>query len=150
MEIFPSVKTISISINKGNTSNDKNEKTINSYAPNKNPPKKLNSTNISNLRSISSNSKYKKGSKSKKNISNIIKGYDFSKLQNKLIHEGFDISKSITEQNFNIFDLKDLIGYNNVLPIMGRVILENLGLLDEEILNTTKLDKFFGICKQSI
>lgn len=71
-----------------------------------------------------------------------MKGYDFSKLQNKLIHEGFDISKSITEKNFNIFDLKDLIGYNNVLPIMGRVILENLGLLDEEILNTAKLDKF--------
>ena len=150
MEIFPSVKTISISINKGNTSNDKNEKTINSYAPNRKPPKRFNSTNVANLRSISSNSKYKKGSKSKKNISNVMKGYDFSKLQNKLIHEGFDISKSITEQNFNIFDLKDLIGYNNVLPIMGRVILENLGLLDEEILNTTKLDKFFGICKQSI
>lgn len=60
-----------------------------------------------------------------------MKGYDFSKLQNKLIHEGFNISKSITEKNFNIFDLKDL-----------RVILENLELLDEEILNTAKLDKF--------
>ena len=146
MEIFPSVKTISISINKGNTSNDKNEKTISSYTQIRNPPKRFNSTNVSNLRATSSvvnaNSKFKKNSKSKKNISNVIKGYDFSKLQNKLIHEGFDISKLVTEKHFNIFELKDLIGYNNVLPIMGRVILEKLGLLDEEILNTAKLDKF--------
>ena len=142
MEIFPSVKTISISINKGNTSNDKNEKNINSYNQNRIPPKRFNSSNAANLRVVNSNSKFKKNSKSKKNISNTIKGYDFSKLQNKLIHEGFDISKSITEKNFNLFELKELIGYNNVLPIMGRVILENLGLLDEEILNTAKLDKF--------
>ena len=146
MDIFPSVKTISISINKGNASNDKNEKTINSYTQNKIPPKRFNSTNAANLRVtnviVNPNSKYKKNSKSKKNISNAMKGYDFSKLQNKLIHEGFDISKSITEKHFDIFELKELIGYKYVLPIMGRVILENLGLLDEEILNTAKLDKF--------
>ena len=136
MEIFPSIKTISISIKKGSTSNTQNIF----------PPKRFNSSNAASLGMIksigSSNSKFKKNCKSRKNISNTIKGYDFSKLQNKLIHEGYDISKSITEKNFNIFELKELIGYNNVLLIMGRVILENLGLLDEEILNSAKLDNF--------
>ena len=64
------------------------------------------------------------------------------KFENKLIHEGYDISKLITEKNFDIFKLKDLIEYNNVLPMVGRTILENLGLLDEDILNTSKLDQF--------
>jgi len=84
---------------------------------------------LANLRVVNSNSKYKKNSKSKKNISNSIKGYDFTRLQNKLIHEGIDISKSVTEKNFNLFELKELMGYNNVLPIMGRVIWKILGFL---------------------
>ena len=80
-------------------------------------------------------------SKSRKNVPHF-KEYSYQKVYDKLIHEGYDISKLITEKIFNIFELKELIGYNNVLPIMGRVILENLGILDEGILNISKLDNF--------
>ena len=89
----------------------------------------------------------KRNSMSINNISNNIKiqgskDYSFYKLQSKLNAENFDISKLITSKHFDIFKLESIIGYKNVLPIMGRVILENLGLLDEGILNQNKLDNF--------
>ena len=61
--------------------------------------------------------------------------FPFINIQNKLIQDGYDIAKIINTKNFDIFILKDLIGYNNVLPFVGRIILENLGLIDEEILS---------------
>ena len=64
------------------------------------------------------------------------------KTENILRSEKYDISKLITSKNFDIFKLESLIGYDNVLPLMGRTILENLGLLDEGILCQEKLDKF--------
>ena len=87
-------------------------------------------------------------SKSRKKIPQF-KDYSYIKYLNKLIHEGYDISKSITEKTFNIFQLKELIGYDNLLPMVGRTILENLGLIDEEIINVSKLDKFLvSVSKQ--
>ena len=155
--IFPSVQKISITINNNNIG-----KGISNYNHRKDSMKRFNSINsvnisltnsivCSNNNSIDNNtetikSKFEKisskaKSKSKKNIPHI-KEYSYIKFQNKLIHEGYDISKSITEKNFNIFELKDLIRYNNVLPMIGRAILENLGLLDEDILDISKLDQF--------
>ena len=155
--IFPSVQKISITINNNNIG-----KGISNYNHRKDSMKRFNSINsvnisltnsivCSNNNSIDNNtetikSKFEKisskaKSKSKKNIPHI-KEYSYIKFQNKLIHEGYDISKSITEKNFNIFKLKDLIRYNNVLPMIGRAILENLGLLDEDILDISKLDQF--------
>ena len=64
------------------------------------------------------------------------------KTENILRYEKYDISKLITSKNFDIFKLESLIGYDNVLPLMGRTILENLGLLDEGIIYQEKLDKF--------
>ena len=68
--------------------------------------------------------------------------YSYYKIQNILHSENYDISKSITLKNYDIFELEKLIGYDNVLPLIGRIILENLGLLDENILNQNKLDSF--------
>lgn len=86
--------------------------------------------------------KNKKGFGTDKSIPHISKNhFPFINIQNRLIHEGYDISKIINE-NFDIFTLKDIIGYGNVLPFVGRVILENLGLIDEEILSVQKLDPF--------
>ena len=65
--------------------------------------------------------------KSSNKIRKIFKEYSFFKIQNILLSENYDISKSITSKNFDIFQLENLIGYNNVLPISGRIILENLG-----------------------
>ena len=99
--------------------------------------------NFNNKDNTNNKSKYTSKSKSKINLPNI-KENAYDKLQNQLIHEGYDISKLITQKIFNIFELKELIGYNNVMLIMGRTILENLGLLDEEILNVSKLDPFLN------
>ena len=156
--LFPSVQKISITIN-----NDNNiDKETSTFSHRCDPDKifnSINSVNISLTNSIvcpNNNSTENKSeiikskfekfsskakSKSKKNIPHI-REYSYIKFQNKLIHEGYDISKLITDKNFNIFELKELIGYINVLPMIGRTILENLGILDEDILDITKLDNF--------
>jgi hypothetical protein len=64
------------------------------------------------------------------------------KSQNILLSQNYELAKLITTKNFDIFKLESLIGYNNVLPLVGRTILENLGLLDEGILCQDKLDNF--------
>ena len=165
--MFPSVQKISITINNDNNG-DKNLSDNNQRKTSNNHYNSVNSVNISltnsivysnnnsssnnstNINSTNNNRKesHKKKSqnlpskaKSRKNIPHF-KEFSYLKFENKLIHEGYDISKLITEKNFDIFKLKDLIEYNNVLPMVGRTILENLGLLDEDILNTSKLDQF--------
>ena len=153
IENFPSIQKISINISDDNN----NEKDIIDYIKiNKKAPRKLNTFNAVSFpskdfnESSNINEKLNKTfSKSKKNLPHIIKEYSYEIFQKKLIHEGYDISKLITIKNFNIFELKELIGYKNVLPIMGRTILDNLGLLDEDILNISKLDKFLvSVSKQ--
>ena len=109
---------------------------------------KKSNKNKSKFKSSLSNSiKGKRNSISIKNITsgilnNCETDYSYMKIQNILHSENYDISKSITLKNFDIFELEKLIGYDNVLPLMGRIILENLGLLDEGILNQNKLDNF--------
>ena len=141
---FPSVQKISITINNNESSN----KII----------KGLNTESFKDERKLSTdeeNSAMKvnldftkktidiKPSITDKVIPHISKNYfPFINIQNKLIQEGYDIAKIINAKNFDIFVLKDLIGYSNVLPFVGRIILENLGLIDEEILSVEKLDPF--------
>ena len=54
-------------------------------------------------------------------------------------------TKRITEKDFNIFELKKIVGQNNVLPLMGKTILETFGLKEEKIINVNKLDTFLNI-----
>ena len=61
---------------------------------------------------------------------------------NLLISNHCDDVKDITSFDFNIFELKKKVGYNNVLPIMGYTILKTLGLVDNKIINTKKLESF--------
>ena len=138
--IFPSVQRISISIN--DDDNMGKEITNSIVRSNNNSTEKISNKVKSKLGKIAEKSK------SKKNIPHM-REYSYIKFQNKLMHEGYDLSKLITNKNFNIFELKELIGYNNVLPLIGRTILENLGLLDEDILNKSKLDDFLvSVSKQ--
>ena len=109
--------------------------------------KKSNKNKSKFKNSLSSSIKGKRNSISIKNITsgilnNCETDYSYMKIQNILHSENYDISKSITLKNFDIFELEKLIGYDNVLPLMGRIILENLGFLDEGILNQNKLDNF--------
>ena len=52
--------------------------------------------------------------------------------------------KQITNIEFNIFELKKIVGQNNVLPLMGGVILETFGLKNEKIINVNKLEAFLN------
>ena len=148
--LFPSVQKISITIN----NNNNNENIVNNqnkenreYKPqrsNKRRHTSINEVNISLTKSIEYPDDYKRNRNfiSNKKIFNIAKDYSFFKIKNKIIRDGYDSSKLINERNFDIFKIKEIIGYNNVLPFVGRMILENLGLIDEEILSIDKLDSF--------
>ena len=52
--------------------------------------------------------------------------------------------KQILDKEFDIFELKQIVGQNNVLPVMGGVILEAFGLKNEKIINVNKLEAFLN------
>ena len=70
-----------------------------------------------------------------------IKMFSYVSIINSLFEENFD-PKKIVSKSFNIFELKKIIGYENVLPLMGRIILDTFGLDNDRIINTDKLDNF--------
>ena len=62
-------------------------------------------------------------------------------IERALKNINYNTSK-ILDKSFNIFELKELIGQDNVLPIMGKTILEAFGLYSDDIISTQKLDPF--------
>jgi len=52
--------------------------------------------------------------------------------------------KQILDKEFDIFELKQIVGQNNVLPVMGGVILEAFGLKNEKIIKVNKLEAFLN------
>ena len=140
---FPSVQKISITINNNDLSCKTNKSLL---TENQKEQNRFNNINDFEMTDISSTTKIEKKLRAfgtDKSIPHISKNhFPFMNIQNRLVHEGYDIVKIINEKNFDIFTLSDIIGYNNVLPYVGRVILENLGLIDEEILSVDKLDSF--------
>jgi hypothetical protein len=62
-------------------------------------------------------------------------------IENILSKSNFD-PKLILEKDFNIFELKKLIGHENVLPLMGKTILDAFGLINDKIISTKKLNAF--------
>ena len=59
-----------------------------------------------------------------------------------LIEKFFDYLKLVTDKDFNIFELKEKVGYKNVLPIMCHIIMKTLGLYDPKIISIKKIDSF--------
>ena len=59
-----------------------------------------------------------------------------------IINEPSFNPKIIMEKEFNIFDLEKRVGHKNVLPIMGRTMLDAFGLIDEKIMPIKKLEPF--------
>lgn len=57
-----------------------------------------------------------------------------------LIDSSFDPKKILTKE-FDIFELKNLIGTENVLPLIGKTILDAFGI-NHTMLNISKLDSF--------
>ena len=67
--------------------------------------------------------------------------FPFLSLQQLLNEPNFN-PKIIMEKEFNIFDLEKKVGHKNVLPIMGRTMLDSFGLIDEKIMPVDKLEPF--------
>ena len=59
-----------------------------------------------------------------------------------LIEKHFEFMRSITDKDFNLFELKKLVGYQNVLPLMCHFIFKILGLIDSKIILVKKLIPF--------
>ena len=80
------------------------------------------------------------------NIESGVLNKSFSKYSSSLIERALNDIKyplhRIIEKTFNIFELKEIIGQDNVLPIMGKVILDSFGLYSDDIISTEKLDPF--------
>ena len=135
--LFPSVQKISITINNNNNENNINNQNKENgenipQRTNKRRHTSINEENISLRNSIDVSKRYTDFNRNKKML-NIGKDYSFFKIKNKIIRDGYDSSKLINERNFDAFKIKEIIGYNYVLPFVGRMILENLGLIDEEM-----------------
>ena len=102
---------------------------INKFLNKNNNFKRINNNN-NNL--ISKNSEY-----------DSLEKYSYIYIDHLLKQYNYD-TKRITEKDFNIFELKKIIGQSNVLPLIGRVILEAFGLKDDKIINVNKLDNFLN------
>ena len=81
-------------------------------------------------------------SKSKNKINTSIRKKRESVPLVTFINEHINDVKDITSFDFNIFELKKKIGYDNILPIMGFAVLKTLGLADNKIISIKKLKPF--------
>ena len=156
----------SYSLNKGtNNSRNRQVTSFNALKPfNSNLSNEINSnTTINYLNKINrflnknNNYNYKKFSnnnlvsipqkvnnnKNKNSEIDSLEKYSYIYIDHLLKQYNFD-TKKITEKEFNIFELKKIVGQSNVLPLMGRVILETFGLKDDKIINVSKLDTFLN------
>ena len=75
------------------------------------------------------------------NNNKITTHYSSNILEKALIDINYPPSR-IIEKTFNIFELKEIVGQDNVLPIMGKVILDSFGLYSDDIISIEKLDPF--------
>ena len=126
--------------NKNNSSYMRNKKNFNFYSINKsmeryfkNEMEQIRKKNIQ--KNMSNKTNY---NRNKTFISNKV---DPNYLNN-LIEKNFDFMKTITDKDFNIFELKKLVGYKNVLPLMCQFMFKILGLIDPKIISIKKFIPF--------
>ena len=141
-----------------NSYNDKNEKV-------KNKKFYINSVNSSNLIQNNNNNFNINNNINNNNINNnnnITLNYsinnssplrkltkiNYSKIYSNLKSHNFNILSVLTKE-FNIFELERIIGYYNVLPIIGKEILKHFGLIKSEFINIKKLDNFLNTISTS-
>lgn len=134
----------------------KSHKNLQSYSPNKLIKKKATaviSPKSKNSQKLLYNSERRAKSGKKLSAPNIdsmtlfktiISGmsvYSSAKMEKALLDINYNPNKILTK-TFNIFELKEIIGQDNVLPIMGKTILDAFGLYSDDIISTEKLDPF--------
>ena len=100
-------------------------------------PKRIKNPNLINrLNTDNSLNKQKMNSKEKGLYKNL------NKKSPKFLKDMNYPPSRILDTAFNIFELKEVVGYDNVLPIVGKVILDAFGLDTNEIICTEKLQPF--------
>ena len=102
------------------------------------PERKEKKVTINENQSLDSNNL----NKSKNKINTSIRKKRESVPLVTFINEHINDVKDITSFDFNIFELKKKIGYDNILPIMGFAVLKTLGLADNKIISIKKLKPF--------
>ena len=133
------------------TNTNNNEKTFEINTTQKNYIKTENKSHDNNNCLIKSNIKIENTNRtnklSEKNIINNnfdikVKKGNLTVSLDSLIYDYINEMKNITSFDYNIFELKKKVGYNNVLPLMGYTIFKTLGLFDNKIISTKKLESF--------
>ena len=130
------------SVNTSNLIQNKNNNylNINNNTNNTNNNNNTNNTNNNNITlnySINNSSPLRKLTK-----------INYSKIYSNLKSHNFNILSVVTKE-FNIFELERIIGYYNVLPIIGKEILKHFGLINTEFINIKKLDNFLNTLSTS-
>ena len=128
--------------NKNEKKTNKNQKNSNNQSFNS---QNIQNHNYSNLNNMNSPLLKEKNSPFNQKKSQIQKKPQFENSFNYIetcIQLANFSPKKILEKDFNIFELKKIIGHTNILPLMGKIILESFGLIDESIISINKLDKF--------
>ncbi len=82
--------------------------------------------------------------KQKSTIDNNDLHKSFSKETPKFLSDINYPTSRILEKTFNIFELKEIVGHDKVLPVMGTVILDSFGLNVDDIISTEKLEPFLA------
>ena len=67
---------------------------------------------------------------------------NFKKESPRFLNEQNYPKSRILDKSFNIFELKEYVGYEKALPYVGKVILDAFGLNVDEIIATEKLEPF--------
>ena len=111
------------------------------------------SNEINHYLSLNPNIKHKRPKINLKNLPNKKINHNLdSESQNKIIPSNHHIdniirthnydTRQILSKDFNIFDLIKLIGKNNVLPLVGTVVLDTFGLKNDKYIKVSKLELF--------
>ena len=140
------IKPIFIDINNMNKKEDDqssflndSQDTLESYFENRKNEELERLSLIENLNKIRNNDIYRQ--RMSLHITPNFNSLKFLGLQGMLNKSIFD-TKLIMQKEFNIFDLEKKVGHHNVLPIMGRTMLDSFGLIDEKIMPINKLNPF--------
>lgn len=89
---------------------------------------------------------HQKTENEKKNIINF--GKDYKKINiPMIISSNINVDSIFDYENFNIFNLKDKLGLDNVLPFLGKEIIKKINL--KHFFEEPKLDKFLKVLSQN-
>ena len=146
---------ISLSLQANNDTNDERHDKINHkvsknyfktekiYIPSKSSEKKKTLIN-KNIKIENNNAIKEHHSKIKNNFNISSKKMEKHFPLQSLVDDNYEELKMISTLDFNIFNLKKKIGYSNVLPLMGYTMLQTLGLVNNKIISTKKLESFLN------